>query len=380
MADYTTIDDPAKYFTSFLWTGDGNSPRSLTGVGFQADFMWSKIRDTGHEHRLIDSVRGVDNKRLKSDSTAAEDTTNTHGHFDSLDSDGFTVTGASGYWNVNTNTKTYVGWFWKGSGGSGSADSNGTINTTSTSANTTSLFSVSTYTGNNSNAQTIGHGLGVAPKVYLQKRRDDTSAWGMYHGSLGTNKYLQLESTNAQATDTGIWNNTAPTSTVVSLGNAGYFNNVSSATYVSYAFGEVQGYSKFGSFEGNNNADGSFVYLGFKPAWIIIKDIDSSNTVGGSAATSWGIWDNKRMPANPASNPLWANQNGTQTIRGNNSSANTGGTDGNGLGGFIHLDMLSNGFKCRCATGELNDAQTYVYMAFAEAPFVNSNGVPCNAR
>ena len=153
--------------------------------------------------------------------------------------------GACGYWNVNTNTKKYVGWFWKGAGGSGSADSNGTINTTSTSANTTSLFSVSTYTGNNSNAQTIGHGLGVAPKVYLQKRRDDTSAWGMYHGSLGTNKYLQLESTNAQATDTGIWNNTAPTSTVVSLGNAGYFNNVSSATYVSYAFGEVQGYSKF---------------------------------------------------------------------------------------------------------------------------------------
>ena len=202
----------------------------------------------------------------------------------------------------------------------------------------------------------------------------------MYHGSLGTNKYLQLESTNAQATDTGIWNNTAPTSTVVSLGNAGYFNNVSSATYVSYAFGEVQGYSKFGSFEGNNNADGSFVYLGFKPAWLLIKDADSQNTVGGTVATSWGIWDNKRMPNNPASNPLWSNKNGTETIRGNNSSANTGGSDGNGLGGFLHLDMLSNGFKCRCATSELNDNQTYVYMAFAEQPFVNSKGIPANAK
>jgi len=374
MADYTTIDNPELYFQVKTYTGNG-STQAITLDGdedMQPDFVWIKNRDAADSHRVTDSVRGVE-KELYSNQTYTEDA---NGGLTAFGSDGFSLNSNGSY---NGNTVKYVAWCWK-AGGSGSADSNGTINTTSTSANTTSLFSISTYTGNNSNSQTIGHGLGVAPKVYLQKRRDDASAWGMYHGSLGTNKYLQLESTNAQATDTGIWNNTAPTSTVLSLGNAGYFNNVSSATYVSYAFDEVQGYSKFGSFEGNNNVDGSFVYLGFRPAWLLIKDADSSNTVGGTVATSWGIWDSKRMPANPASNPLWANKNSNETIRGNASSANTGGSDGNGLGGFIHLDMLSNGFKCRCATSELNDTQTYVYMAFAEAPFVNSNGVPCNAK
>ena len=359
------------------YTGNGSS-RTISypnaDADLDADLIWIKQRDgDATSQTIFDTVRGAQEAIFTNNQNAETTRTNAVSAFDTDDFD----LGDNG--DLNSNTQKYIAWCWK-AGGSGSANTNGTINTASTSANTTSLFSISTYTGNNSNAQTIGHGLGTAPKVYIQKRRDSSSAWGMYHGSLGANKYLQVESTNPVATDTGIWNNTAPTSTVVSLGNAGYFNNASSATYVSYAFGEVQGFSKFGSFEGNNNADGSFVYLGFKPAWVMIKDIDSQGTVGGSVATSWGIWDSKRMPGNPAGNPLFANKDTRETIRGNASSANTGGSDGNGLGGFIFIDMLSNGFKCRVGAAELNGSNTYVYMAFAEAPFVNSKGVPCNAR
>ena len=376
---YTTIDNPELYFQTKLYTGNGTA----IGSGGQAitldgdedmapDFVWIKNRVDAHGHQLYDTVRNV-TKRLSSNNQGAT-STDTEG-LTTFGSDGFTLGNDEA---VNKNTETYVAWCWK-AGGSASSNSNGTI-TSSVSVNTTAGFSIATYTGNNSNAQTIGHGLGVAPKVYIIKRRDSSSAWGMYHGSLGTNKYLQVESTNPVATDTGIWNNTAPTSTVLSLGNAGYFNNASSGTYVCYAFSEKQGYSKVGSFEGNNNADGSFVYLGFKPKWVIIKDIDSQGTVGGSVATSWGIWDSARMPGNPAGNPLWANNAVSETVRGNGSSANTGGSDGNGLGGFIFIDMLSNGFKCRTGTAELNGSNTYVYMAFAEAPFVNSKGVPANAK
>ena len=349
---YTTIDDPSAYFKVQLWTGNATN-RSITfddtDTNMQPDLIWLKNRDGTDWHDVTDSVRGV-TKSIYPNETDAEDTV--ADAVTAFGSDGFSI-GTNN--QVNKNTDKYVAWCWKGAGGSGSADTNGTINTTSTSANTTSLFSISTYTGNNSNAQTIGHGLGTAPKVYLQKRRDDTSAWGMYHGSLGTNKYLQLESTNAVATDTGIWNNTAPTSTVVSLGNAGYFNNVSSATYVSYAFGEVQGFSKFGKYTGNGNADGAFVYTGFRPAWIVVKRTDSAN--------SWMMYDNKRNPINLVDNPLYAE-----------------GSDAEGTSSAASFDFLSNGFKCRGTGSAINaSGATMIYMAFAEASFVNSKGVPCNA-
>ena len=349
---YTTIDDPSAYFKVQLWTGNATN-RSITfddtDTNMQPDLIWLKNRDGTDWHDVTDSVRGV-TKSIYPNETDAEDTV--ADAVTAFGSDGFSI-GTNN--QVNKNTDKYVAWCWKGAGGSGSADTNGTINTTSTSANTTSLFSISTYTGNNSNAQTIGHGLGVAPKVYIQKRRDDASAWGMYHGSLGTNKYLQLESTNAVATDTGIWNNTAPTSTVVSLGNAGYFNNVSSATYVSYAFGEVQGFSKFGKYTGNGNADGAFVYTGFRPAWIVVKRTDSAN--------SWMMYDNKRNPINLVDNPLYAE-----------------GSDAEGTSSAASFDFLSNGFKCRGTGSAINaSGATMIYMAFAEASFVNSKGVPCNA-
>jgi len=355
MADYTTIDDPAQYFTSFLWTGDGNSPRSLTGVGFQADFMWSKLRDTGHEHSVVDTVRGVDNKRLKTDSQAAEDTTNTHGHFDSLDSDGFTVTGASGYWNVNRNTNKYVGWFWKAGNSSGSSNTDGSV-TSTVSVSTTARFSIARFTGTGSDL-TIGHGLGVKPDFIILKCDSSGSTdWTCYHSSLGATKRLKLNTTDASSTNSTTWQDTEPTTSVISVGTSGDVN-VSSGTHMVYSFANIQGYSKFGSFEGNANAAGPFVYCGFRPAWVMIKDIDNSGN-------SWLISDNKRNTFNVADDRLFADLNNAE-----NQPSDSGG-----------IDFVSNGFKVRTNDGSTNASGTRIFIAFAEAPFVNSNGVPCNAR
>ena len=349
MAVYTTIDKSTDYFNTVLYTGTGSDNNAITGVGFSPDWVWLKKRSATGGHFIQDRVRGA-TKSIYTDGNFAEDTVTTA--HKSFDSDGFTL-GTNG--NVNISSGTHVSWNWL-AGGSASSNSNGTI-TSSVSVNTTAGFSIATYTGNNSNAQTIGHGLGVAPKVYIIKRRDSSSAWGMYHGSLGTNKYLQVESTNAVATDTGIWNNTAPTSTVLSLGNAGYFNNASSGTYVCYAFSEVKGYSSMGTYIGNGSADGTFVYTGFKPAWVMRK---ISSTSGG-----WLIHDSTKTPFNG----LNSNTNG---LRPNSTEAEFD---------FFDIDYLSNGFKLRTAEANhnTNDA-TFIYMAFAESPFVNSNGVPNNAR
>ena len=356
---YTTINDPEKYFQCVTYTGNGSS-RTISypnaDADLDADLIWIKQRDgDATSHTIFDTVRGAQ-KAIFTNNTNAEATrTDAVSAFDTDDFD----LGSNG--DLNSNTQKYIAWCWKESADAG--------------------FDIVSYTGNATN-RTISHSLSAVPHWMVVKNRDSTVNWTVYHHkntSAPETDRLLLNTTDATGDSDAEWNDTAPTSSVFSVGT-GDSPNKSGDAMIAYLWTEKKGYSKFGSFEGNNNADGSFVYLGFKPRWVIIKDIDSSNTVGGSAATSWGIWDSKRMPGNPASNPLWANKDTRETIRGNASSANTGGSDGNGLGGFIHLDMLSNGFKCRCATGELNDAQTYVYMAFAEAPFVNSNGVPCNAK
>ena len=332
----SNLNDPAKYFTTFLWTGDGTSPRSLTGVGFQANMMWSKIRDVGHEHSIVDDVRGVDNKRLKTDTNAAEDTTNTHGHFDSLDSDGFTVTGASGYYNVNRNTEPYVGWFWKESATAG--------------------FDIVSYTGNATAGNTVSHSLSAVPKMIITKGRASTNNWSVYHEATGNGKAILLNLDYAPQDYTSFWNDTTPSSSVFTLGDGSDTNP--SGTMIAYLWSEKQGFSKFGSFEGNNNADGAFVYLGFRPAWLMIK---SSGT--GGSNYDWVIFDNKRNTFNVSDNTLDANNNGAEVASGRNE-----------------VDFLSNGFKCRSSYADVNSSTTYIYMAFAESPFVNSNGVPNNAR
>ena len=361
---YTTIDDPEKYFQCVTYTGNGSS-RTISypnaDSDLDADLIWIKQRDgDATSQTIFDTVRGAQ-KAIFTNNTNAEATrTDAVSAFDTDDFD----LGSNG--DLNSNTQKYIAWCWKESADAG--------------------FDIVSYTGSGdgtaSSAKTVSHSLSAVPHWMWVKNRADSTQHNIYHHkntSAPATEIIYLNLTNATSDDNGFWNDTAPTSSVFTVGGDNGTNGNSDAM-IAYLWTEKKGYSKFGSFEGNNNADGSFVYLGFKPRWIMIKDIDSSNTVGGSAATSWGIWDSKRMPGNPASNPLWSNKDTRETIRGNASSANTGGSDGNGLGGFIHLDMLSNGFKCRTGAAELNDAQTYIYMAFAEAPFVNSNGVPCNAK
>jgi len=259
----------------------------------------------------------------------------------------------------------------------GYTDFGGTI-PTKISTNVDAGFSIATYTGNYTSGATLAHGLSEAPKVVMVKSRGSLGSWPVYHVGAGSANYLYLERTEATTSGTGPWNQTAPSSSVVTLGNGA--TNVNDETYVMYAWHDVPGFSKFGSFEGNDSTDGCYVHLGFKPALVIAKQIDTEWTVGGSVATGWGMWDSARMPNNPGGNPLWANLNGTESIRGNNSSANTGGSDGNGLGGFLMCDLLSNGFKARSAGSEFNSAGTHIYMAWAEIPTINLYGTQAPGR
>ena len=350
---YTDIDKPTDYFTTFLWTGDGStSPRTHTGVGLQADMMWSKIRSSGHQHNLVDTVRGVNQRLLMPSDNNDEDTTCTHGHFDSLDSDGFTTTNAGGNWNVNTSGETYVGWFWKANG-SGSSNSDGNI-TSTVSANTTSGFSIVSYTGTGSNA-TVGHGLGSTPSMIIAKDRDGARNWTIYHKSLGATKWLQLDDTSASQTGSPMWQDTEPTSSLFSIGTYAQINT-SSSKYIAYCFSEVKGFSKFGSYIGNGNADGTFVYTGFSPSFVIRKRTDS--------ADSWQMHDNKRDTFNVTYHRLLADDSGSEYTSTSNQ-----------------LDFLSNGFKCRASNGGANGSGgSYIYMAFAENPFVTSTGIPTTAR
>jgi hypothetical protein len=314
-----------------------------TGVGFQPDLVWIKQRSGAQSHYLYDALRTA-TEYLQSNSTVAE-TTKAEG-LTSFDSDGFSV----GNDNANSeNTETYVAWCWKANG-TGSSNTSGTINTTATSANTTAGFSISTYTGTGS-AATIGHGLGIKPRMIIVKSRANTGNWFSQHGSLGATKTMTLNVTSAVATNSGSWNDAEPTTTLFTVGTEGD-TNYSDGTYVVYCFVEKQGFSKFGSYEGNGNADGTFVYTGFRPAYVMTKSVDSTS--------AWHVFDNKREGYNVDNDALEANDSAVEATAD-------------------QIGILSNGFKLRIAT-DPNVAETYIYAAFAEAPFVNSNGVPCNAR
>ena len=338
------LDDPTLYFNTNLYTGN-NTETSHT-VGFQPDFTWLKVRNAVGSHYLFDSVR-LATKYLRTNSTGAEGTdANT---LKSFDSNGYTV-GTSNA--VNTNGETMVGWNWLGANGTAS-NTDGSI-TSTVSANTTSGFSIVSYTGTGANA-TVGHGLGVAPKMYIVKNRQYVEQWDVYHESLGATKNLSLDSSAAAATQASRWNNTAPTSSVFSLGTSESINN-SGDNLIAYCFAEKQGYSKFGSYTGNGNADGTFVYTGFKPAFVIFKRTD--------AVFTWSMFDNKRDIDNVTHHRLQPNA----------SNAEYSGTE-------MNHDLLSNGFKLRTSDNEFNaSGGTYIYMAFAENPFVTSTGVPATAR
>mgnify|MGYP000850491678 CR=1 FL=1 len=341
------IDKPSDYFNTKLYTGTGSS-QNITGVGFQPDLLWLKSRSNADFHYFQDVVRGV-TKQLATNTTGAE-TSYTNG-VTAFGTDGFTVDSSN--WS-NRSGGTFVGWNWKANG-TGVANTDGSISST-VSANTTSGFSIVSYTGTGANA-TVGHGLGVAPKMIIVKKYNVTGSWGVYHNSLGNGNFLYLNDTNASASNSTLWNNTSPTSSVFNLGSSA-ISNSSSNSHIAYCFAEKQGFSKFGSYTGNGSTNGTFVYLGFKPAFVLLK-----HSSGGT--DNWNLYDNKR---------LGYNANYSFLIPNESNAENTGTTT-------APLDLLSNGFKIRASTGHSNSSgETYIYMAFAENPFVTSTGVPATAR
>ena len=343
---YTTINKSTDYFNTVLYTGNF-STNAITGVGFAPDFVWIKERSSTSSHVLGNIISGP-TKRLQSNNTDAEGTLSNV--LTSFDSDGFTNGADNG---VNQNGETYVSWNWDG-GGAGSANTAGSINST-VSANTTSGFSIVAYTGTGSNA-TVGHGLGVAPRVVICKDRTNANNWRSYFSQLGNTNALNLNAVDASFASTNSWNSTSPTSNVFSIGTNSNVN-ASSANHIAYCFAEKQGYSKFGSYTGNGSTNGPFVYTGFKPAFVITKRIDSS---GGG----WGINDNKRPNYNPENLYLVANDGQAEA------------SDGSWT-----MDLLSNGWKARYNNGHFNAAGgSYIYMAFAKAPLVGTNNIPANAR
>ena len=357
---YSSIVKPSDYFNTKLYTGNGVGGTNITGVGFQPDLVWIKRRSGVENHVWNDAVRGVP-KNIYSSSTNAQDSGSL---MSAILSDGFTVqTDAS----VNSNNDTYASWNWKANG-QGSSNTDGSTNTTYTSVNTTAGLSISTYAGSGSLA-TIGHGLGVAPKVVLIKSTSHTESWTMYHASLGAGKYIYLNNTDAAGgggSNTSIFNNTAPTNSVFTVNTDGTVNG-SGKNYIAYCFADVTGYSKFGSYTGNGNADGTFIYTGFKPAFIMTK-----NSVYTS---NWVMKDNKRSGTSALQDFGQMNPNQTE-----NPSANLN-TEENKASAFA-VDILSNGFKMRGVdnAGSNWDGNKYIYMAFAEEPFVTSTGIPTTAR
>ena len=358
------LDNPELFFQTLTWSGnDSGTSRAFTFDGdenMSPNLVWTKIR-TGWsaDHNLFDSVRGA-GKNLHSNSSEAEGTNDQYGYVSSFDSDGFTVSnGSSGanprYYN-NENGGTYVAWNWK-AGTSFSNDASATgIGTIDSSGSVSDAagFSIVSYTGNSTSGASIKHGLSSAVKFVVGKAINTAGEdWYTGHASNGFDKYIKLNDTHAAQTFSGVFNDTAPNTSIVTLGSNGIINS-SSYNYIMYCFAEKKGYSKFGSYTGNGNADGTFVYTGFKPAWVMVKRTD--------AAADWFIRDNKQDPENVMNEYL---------------SPNTTATSGN----LDSFDFISNGFKIRNSNNAWNGSgNTYIYLAFAEAPFVNSKGVPNNAR
>ena len=325
------LDKPSDYFSAKLYTGTG-SQLAVTGVGFQPDWIWFKNRGTTNSHGLQDVVRGFNTTGIQStNGTDADPAFNgsTLGYVSAVGSDGFTVEAGN---CANASSNTYVAWNWKETATAG--------------------FDIVSYTGNGSN-RTISHSLSAVPSVIIIKDRDGVSSWIFGHKSLGFTKNLFLQTTEAAYTSSNIFNNTSPTSSVFSVGTSGHVND-NGHDYISYLFSEKKGYSKFGSYTGNGNSDGTFVYTGFKPAWLLAKK--------SSGTADWFLIDNKRSTINPTNHQLEANSSAAEDASG-------------------RFDFLSNGFKCvSSSTGSNGSGTEYIFMAFAENPFATSTGIPTTAR
>jgi len=344
---YTGINKSSDYFNTKLYTGNNSAGHAITGVGFQPDWTWIKSTDGTYNQHTFDAVRGV-TKSITTNENAAETTIS---GLTAFGTDGFTL-GSNAQCNSGG---PFVSWNWKANG-AGSANTDGSISST-VSANTTSGFSIVSYTGNAVAGATIGHGLGVVPKMIITKKLNGSPNWGVYHAGLGNaSKYLELNLTSAEQTDSAVWDGANPTASLFYVGSDNKTNG-SGGNYIAYCFADVTGYSKFGSYVGNGSTDGTFVYTGFKPAWIMYKN---SGYTG-----AWIMYDNKRDPYNLIDTRLEAQGDFAESTSSSKS-----------------LDFLSNGFKMRGVDNAQSnwDGNTYIFMAFSEAPLVGSNNVPCTAR
>jgi len=354
---YSSIVKPTDYFNTITYSGNGSNPRTLTGVGFQPDWVWLKNRTGSNGHTLADVARGA-NKTISSNGVDAEITDKSDGHLDAFTSDGFTVgAGSGGDARVNDGSSTYVSWNWKG--GTTSGLSGGNITPSAYSYDATSCFGVYKYTGNGSADQTIPHGLGAIPQLIFYKRLDSSTNWVVQSNLLGNRVQLVLSGTDAENTDSRLSDSDNWTSTFFKVGSYGDMNN-NGSDHVAYVFCNVKGYCKVGTYTGNGDANGTFVHTGFAPAFVLSKCTSHSGE-------NWNINDSKRPGSNVIQNALLPDSSAAEVTAS-----------------FQALDILSNGFKWRGTNDRVNaSGKTYLYMAIAENPFVaNDSGtaVPVVAR
>ena len=343
---YTTIDDPSAHFHIQLYTGSGSSGLSVTNDAnagnFSPDFLWLAPRSNGDNNVIFDSSRGF-NKQLKANGNDAEDT-HSPARF-TRESDGFDIDTTDT--NYNGSGRTYVAWQWIANNGTTSTNSDGTVNVT-TQVNSTAGFSIMKWNGNGNTSGTVGHSLGAKPDFIIEKYGlDGTSNWGVAYPAIESSKLLTLNGTNAFATASGM--SSYNSSTFVDG------NGAATGGTIAFAFKNIQGYSKFGTYTGNGSEDGPYVHLGFKPQWILFKNAD--------AAEEWVLQDSVRNPHNPV----------TKNIRVDSNIAEADASS-------LDIDFCANGFKNRSNNAQLNSNNTtYIYMAFAQHPFVSSEGVPTTA-
>tara|TARA_R100001443_G_scaffold111929_1_gene125108 strand:+ start:2565 stop:3599 length:1035 start_codon:yes stop_codon:yes gene_type:complete len=342
---YTTINKHTAFFNTVTYTGNGGT-NAITGVGHQPDFTWLKRRDGSGNHNLYDAVRGV-TKYLES-SANSPDQTQSAG-LTAFGTDGFTL-GSNA--NMNGNSDTFVSWNWKANG-AGSSNSDGSV-TSTVSANTTAGFSIAKYTGTGSNL-TFGHGLGAIPDWFMIKNISVGQAWRVYHRSMTLSdpysKRMVLSETGGDSSS-ALGLSQDPTSSLIYIDTSTGCTNASGENFICYAWIEKSGFSKFGSYVGNNNSNGTFVYTGFKPSWVMVKRSNGSN--------DWCIYDNTRDADNAVEDKLQANQSSAES-------------------NDLSMDFVSNGFKFRQNGGNFNGSYNYIYMAFGQS-LVGTNNIPATAR
>tara|TARA_Y100001937_G_C7089258_1_gene316873 strand:- start:140 stop:1213 length:1074 start_codon:yes stop_codon:yes gene_type:complete len=355
---YTTIDDSSVQFQATAYTGTGASQTVTNGGNsdLQPDLLWIKNRGAGYAHALFDSNRGLGSSNpnmFETNTNVAEN--NNQNWVSAVSTDSFTL-GVSEH-NISNSGSTYVAWQWKAAGGTTASNTDGDL-TSTTQVNSTAGFSIVTYTGKDPiEPLDVGHGLGEVPHVIIVKNRDRSASWAVYHKDLTSpaeNRYLQLNTSNAESANSTFWRNEAPTTTIVKTGENSSVN-VANEEFVMYCWVERQGFSKFGKYMGNGDANGTFVYTGFKPACVITKETSSA---GGN----WRIFDNARIGFNEDNYRLTPNEASAESTA-------------------VHLDLLSNGFKFRnTGTSYNGSGDQYIYMAWAENPFVTSTTIPTTAR